>query len=77
MLIVVDKPKWISSFDVIRVLKREISEKKIWHSWTLDPLATGLMLVWTGNDTKRLNDLIWLDKSYETMSDFFLWNFSF
>jgi len=70
MLIVVDKPKWISSFDVIRVLKREIPEKKIWHSWTLDPLATGLMLIWTGEDTKRLNDLIWLDKSYETIIDF-------
>jgi tRNA pseudouridine55 synthase len=70
MLIVVDKPKWISSFDVIRVLKRELWEKKIWHSGTLDPLATGLMLIWTGEDTKRLNDLIWLDKSYETVIDF-------
>ena len=70
MLVVVDKPKWISSFDVIRVLKRELGEKKIWHSWTLDPLATGLMLIWTWDDTKRLNDLIWLDKSYETIIDF-------
>ena len=70
MLIVVDKPSWISSFDVIRVLKRELSEKKIWHSGTLDPLATGLMLIWTWDDTKKLNDLIWLDKTYETMIDF-------
>ena len=62
MLIVVDKPKWVSSFDIIRVLKRELWEKKIWHNWTLDPLATVLMLIWTGDDTKRLNDLIWLDK---------------
>ena len=70
MLIIVDKAKWISSFDVIRVLKRELGEKKIWHSWTLDPLATGLMLIWTWEDTKRLNDLIWLNKSYETVIDF-------
>ena len=70
MLIIVDKPKWISSFDVIRVLKRELEEKKIWHSWTLDPLATGLLLIGTWDDTKRLNDLIWLDKSYETVIDF-------
>ena len=70
MLIAVDKPKWISSFDVIRVLKREIWDKKIWHSWTLDPMATWLLLVWTWEDTKRLNDLIWLDKSYETIIDF-------
>ncbi len=70
MLIAVDKPMWISSFDVIRVLKRELWEKKIWHSWTLDPMATWLMLIWTWDDTKRLNDLIWLDKSYETIVDF-------
>ena len=70
MLIAVDKPSCISSFDVVRVLKRELGEKKIWHSWTLDPMATWLMLIWTGDDTKRLNDLIWLDKSYETIIDF-------
>ena len=70
MLIAVDKPTWISSFDVIRVLKRELWEKKIWHSWTLDPMATWLMLIWIGDDTKRLNDLIWLDKTYETIIDF-------
>lgn len=70
MLIAVDKPVWISSFDVIRVLKRELWEKKIWHSWTLDPMASGLMLIWIWDDTKRLNDLIWLDKSYETIIDF-------
>jgi tRNA pseudouridine55 synthase len=70
MLIVVDKPRWLSSFDIIRALKRELWEKKIWHSGTLDPMATGLLLIWTGNDTKRLNDLIWLDKSYKTTIDF-------
>ena len=70
MLIIVDKPKWISSFDVIRALKRELQEKKIWHSGTLDPMATGLLLIWTWTDTKQLNNLIWLDKSYETTIDF-------
>lgn len=70
MLLAVDKPRWISSFDVIRALKRELWEKKIWHSGTLDPMATGLLLIWTWDDTKRLNNLIWLDKSYETTIDF-------
>ena len=70
MLLIVDKPKWISSFDVIRALKRELKEKKIWHSGTLDPMATGLLLIWTWPDTKQLNSLIWLDKSYETTIDF-------
>ena len=70
MLIAVDKPLWITSFDVIRALKRELWEKKMWHSWTLDPLASWLMLIWTWNDTKKLNDLIWLNKTYETIIDF-------
>lgn len=70
MLIAVDKPLWITSFDVIRALKRELWEKKIWHSWTLDPLASWLMLIWTWYDTRKLNNLIWLDKTYETIIDF-------
>ena len=70
MLLIVDKPKWISSFDVIRALKRVLWEKKIWHSGTLDPMATGMLLIWTWPDTKQLNNLIWLDKSYETTIDF-------
>ncbi len=70
MLIAVDKPKWISSFDVIRALKRELWEKKIGHSWTLDPMATWLLLIWTDKDTKKLHKLTWLDKSYITTIDF-------
>lgn len=70
MLIIADKPKWISSFDVIRALKIQLQEKKIWHSGTLDPMATGLLLIWTGKDTKKLWNLIWQDKTYETTIDF-------
>lgn len=65
-----DKPSWISSFDVIRALKVNLWEKKIWHSGTLDPMATGLLLIWTWKDTKKLWDLIWHDKTYETIIDF-------
>jgi len=70
MLIATDKAKWMTSFDVIRALKRELWEKKIWHSWTLDPMATGLLLIWTDKDTKKLYELTWLDKSYITTIDF-------
>lgn len=66
----VDKPSGISSFDVIRALKRELQEKKIGHSGTLDPMATGLMLIGTDKDTKKLNELQWLDKIYTTTIDF-------
>ena len=41
-IILVNKPKGISSFDVIRKLKKILKTKKIGHTGTLDPLATGL-----------------------------------
>lgn len=64
-IILVDKPKGISSFGVIRELRRELGVKKMGHSGTLDPLATGLMIVCAGEKTKKLNDLIKLPKTYE------------
>lgn len=70
MLIMVDKPKGITSFDVVRALKRELQEKKIGHSGTLDPMATWLLLIGTDKDTKKLHELQWLDKSYTTTIDF-------
>ena len=70
MFLAVDKPSRITSFDVVAALKRIFPKQKIWHSGTLDPLATGLMLVAVGLDTKNLTQLIGLDKSYITTIDF-------
>jgi len=50
----VDKPIWITSFDVIRQLRRKLGIKKMWHTGTLDPLATGMLFVATGNYTKLI-----------------------
>ena len=59
MFIAVDKPKGISSFDVIRILKRQFPKKtKIGHSGTLDPMATGLLLIAVDKDTKRLGEFL-------------------
>jgi tRNA pseudouridine55 synthase len=41
----IDKDLWLSSFDVIRILKKKLNIKRIGHSWTLDPLATGGLLI--------------------------------
>lgn len=96
MLLVVDKPARITSFDVIRIFKRHFSvlrrneslkgtenfhdveviptpsrgKMKIWHSGTLDPMATGLMILALDKDTKKLTELIWLDKFYIASIDF-------
>ncbi|WP_335984540.1 tRNA pseudouridine(55) synthase TruB [Fusobacterium polymorphum] len=56
-IIIVNKPKGITSFDVIRKLKKILKTKKIGHTGTLDPLATGLMLICIGKATKLASDL--------------------
>ena len=63
-IIVVNKPKGITSFDVIRKLKKNLKTKKIGHTGTLDPLATGIMLVCVGRATKLASDLEAKDKIY-------------
>lgn len=70
MLLAVDKPSWITSYDVIRALKKVFWKEKIWHSGTLDPMASGLLLIWIGKWTKLLSKLQWLDKTYTTTIDF-------
>lgn len=63
-LLLIDKPSGITSMDVIRQLRRKLSVRKIGHAGTLDPLATGLMLVGVGPGTKKLTELVKLDKEY-------------
>ena len=63
-LLLIDKPKGITSMDVIRRLRKDLNIRKIGHAGTLDPLATGLMLVGVGAGTKKLAELIKLDKEY-------------
>ncbi|GAC1371510.1 MAG: hypothetical protein NVSMB39_5330 [Candidatus Saccharimonadales bacterium] len=60
----VDKPLGISSFDVIRALRRQTGVKKIGHAGTLDPLATGLMLMLFGKACKQADQLTKMDKRY-------------
>lgn len=70
MFLAVDKPARITSFDVIRIFRRHYPKQKIGHSGTLDPMATGLMILALDKDTKKLTELIWLDKSYIATIDF-------
>lgn len=70
-ILLIDKPLGLTSFDVIRRLRRKYSDShegekapKMGHAGTLDPLASGLMIIGVGQGTKKLNDLIKLDKEY-------------
>jgi len=61
----IDKEKGKTSFDVVRDVKKALSMKKVGHAGTLDPMATGLMIVATGEATKLLEFLLHYDKVYE------------
>lgn len=64
-ILLIDKPLTWTSFDVVKKLRNALKVKKIGHAGTLDPLATGLLLIGTGKFTKKLNELQGLDKTYE------------
>lgn len=63
-IIVIDKPKGITSFDVIRVLRRTLRERRIGHTGTLDPLATGILVICVGRATKLAQDIEGYGKEY-------------
>lgn len=63
-IIFVDKPTGITSFGVIAVLRRKLGIKRIGHAGTLDPFATGLLIVGIGAGTKKLGEFETLHKTY-------------
>lgn len=62
--ILVDKPLHWTSFDIVRKLRGMLQLKKIGHAGTLDPLATGLLIVCTGKFTKKINEFMAAGKEY-------------
>lgn len=65
-ILVIDKPKGATSFQLVRILRKILNVSKIGHAGTLDPMATGLMLLLVGKNFTRLSDqLMGSDKSYE------------
>ena len=63
-VLLIDKPLEWTSYDVIRKLRKIINIKKIGHAGTLDPLATGLLIVCTGKFTKKINEYMAQEKQY-------------
>lgn len=63
-LVLIDKPASWSSFDVIRVLRKQLGQKSIGHAGTLDPFATGLLVVAVGQATRALCHLLHQHKTY-------------
>lgn len=62
--LLINKPLHWTSFDVVRKLRSILQIKKIGHAGTLDPLATGLLIVCTGKFTKKINEYMAQEKEY-------------
>jgi tRNA pseudouridine55 synthase len=63
-VLLLDKPLDWTSFDIVRKIRSLIKIKKVGHAGTLDPLATGLLIVCTGKFTKKINEYMGMEKEY-------------
>lgn len=64
-LLLVDKPRGVTSHDVVDAVRRTLGTRKVGHAGTLDPMATGLLVVGVGRATRVLRFLGDLPKTYE------------
>ena len=64
MIINIDKPIGWTSFDVVKKVKNITQHKKVGHGGTLDPFASGVLVLGTDKDTKKLSSITNSDKSY-------------
>jgi tRNA pseudouridine55 synthase len=63
-VLLINKPLRWTSFDVVNKLRYILKIKKIGHAGTLDPLATGLLIICIGKMTKRIDEFMGLEKEY-------------
>lgn len=63
-ILLIDKPLGWTSFDVVKKVRNALGIKKVGHAGTLDPLATGLLVVCTGKQTKKIDQLMAQEKVY-------------
>src|SRR5215813_4074460 len=63
-VLLINKPLRWTSFDAVKKIRNLVRIKKVGHAGTLDPLATGLLIVCTGKFTKRINEYMAQEKEY-------------
>lgn len=63
-LLLINKPLDWTSFDAVRKIRNLVRIKKVGHAGTLDPLATGLLIICTGKFTKKINEYMAQEKEY-------------
>lgn len=63
-IIVVDKPTGMTSHDVVSRVRRRLNTRRVGHAGTLDPLATGVLIMLIGRSTKLFDRFVAFDKAY-------------
>ena len=63
-VILVNKPVGWTSFDIVNKIRYKLKVKKVGHAGTLDPLASGLLIVCTGNKTREIEQFMGMEKEY-------------
>src|SRR6476469_8358848 len=63
-MLLINKPLYWTSFDAVRKVRNLVRTKKVGHAGTLDPLATGLLIICTGKFTKKINEYMAREKEY-------------
>jgi len=63
-ILIIDKPKGITSRDVVNKVIKKFNTKKVGHTGTLDPIATGVLVICVGSATKLVSELTCNDKEY-------------
>jgi len=63
-VLIINKPKGITSHDVVNIVRRKVGVKKVGHAGTLDPLAEGVLIVLVGEATKKQSEFMGLEKEY-------------
>ena len=63
-VLLIDKPLYWTSFDAVRKVRKLVKTKKVGHAGTLDPLASGLLIICTGKFTKKINEFMSHEKEY-------------
>ncbi|MDP6686123.1 MAG: tRNA pseudouridine(55) synthase TruB, partial [Candidatus Omnitrophota bacterium] len=63
-ILIINKPKGITSHDVVNIVRRRFNIRKVGHAGTLDPMATGVLVLLIGKATKLFNTFMSGDKEY-------------
>src|SRR6185436_14305925 len=71
-IILIDKPQNKTSHQVVQIIKKKLGAQKVGHAGTLDPLATGLLIILVNKATKLSSFFLNKDKTYEVMSQLFI-----